>query len=103
MTTTNINQLPHPELTDTADVPRDVGALAEKLDPGIVPVGAIMMWLSAAAPNIAWLLCLGQTNISAFTYPALAAVLGTIAPENIYVKMPNMVGRVPVGSGVLPG
>lgn len=103
MTTTPISALPHPQLTDTADVPRDIGALADKIDPGIVPVGALMMWLGSAVPNVAWLFCQGQVNISAATYPALAAVLGTIAPANIYVKMPDMIGRILVGVGAVPG
>jgi microcystin-dependent protein len=101
---TVINQLPFPELEDTADIPRDFKNLAEKLDPGIVPVGAMMMWPAAAAPNEAWLLCIGQGSggvppVLAVDYPDLAAVLGVSGPN---IKMPNLVGRIALGAGSIP-
>jgi microcystin-dependent protein len=86
-------QLPYPLEDDTVDVPRDVKALAEALDSfGLVPVGAVMMWLLAAAPT-QWLLCDG-TQVPAASYPQLAALLGQTGGM---VTLPNMAGVVPFG------
>lgn len=102
MGTTPTVALPYPELTDTPDVPRDVKALADKLDTILatldpfagVPVGAIAMWATAAAPTH-WLLCDG-TQVEGATWPELAAVLGTVSGK---VTLPNLQARVPIGAG----
>jgi microcystin-dependent protein len=101
--TTPIQGFPYPVAGDSADVPRDVGALATKLDPlGYVPVGAMFMWPAAAAPvendaggNALWLLMLGQV-VLATTYPKLATVLGQAGGN---VTVPDMRALFPVGSG----
>ena len=92
--TTPILTLPYPLDNDTVDVPRDVRALAEKLDPlGFVPVGALLMWPTAVPPG-GWLVCDGRT-VDAATYPALAAVLGSAGG---LITLPALGGRVPVGA-----
>ena len=55
---------------------------------GTVPVGSVVLWASAAAPD-GWLLCQGQSFVAA-DYPQLAAVLGG-------TTVPDLRGRVPVG------
>ena len=86
--------LPYPALTDTPDVPRDIQALANAIDPlGVVPAGAMLMWPVAAAPS-GWLLCNGQV-VPAATYPKLAALLGSTGGN---VTLPNLTGRVPLGA-----
>ena len=93
--TTTIQQLPYPDPGDTVDVPRDVRALAEKMDPlGFAPVGAMMMWPGAVAPT-GWLLMQGQTNIPAANYPILAGLLGQTGAN---LKMPDMQDRFPIGA-----
>lgn len=95
MPTTPILSLPYPQGGDTADVPRDVGALAMALDPlGHVPVGAAMVWMAANAPA-GWLLMQGQL-VSAATYPGLAALFGQVGGN---VTIPDMRDRFPVGAG----
>jgi microcystin-dependent protein len=94
--TTPIQQLPYPVPGDTVDVPRDVKALADKLDPlGYAPIGAMVMWPGAAAPT-GWLLMQGQVNLPAATYPGLATLLGVNAGM---LAMPDMRDRVPLGVG----
>lgn len=95
MALTPIQNLPYPVTGDTVDVPRDVQALAEKLDPlGYAPVGALVMWPTAVAP-LSWLLCNGATYPVA-TYPALAALLGSAGG---LVTVPDMRNYFPVGPG----
>jgi microcystin-dependent protein len=86
--------LPYPVDGNTADVPRDMKALAEKLDGlGGVPVGVLMIWTGAVAPS-GWLLCQGQT-VLASSYPGLASVLGSAGGN---VTLPNLSDRVPLGA-----
>jgi microcystin-dependent protein len=88
--------LPYPTPDETVDVPRDIAALASAVDAlGVVPVGAMAMW-PTATPPAGWLPCLGQTNISAATYPALATVLGS---SGGFILMPDFRDRFPVGAG----
>ena len=94
---TPILSLPYPTPSDAVDVPRDIKAIADAIDPlgrGYVPVGAMMMWLTAAAPTN-WLLCNGAL-VSAATYPALAAVLGSAGGN---ITLPDLKGRFPIGVG----
>lgn len=94
-TTPNL-QLPYPTPDDTVDVPRDVKALADALDPlGSVPVGAFMMWPTAVAP-LNWLLMQGQ-KVAASLYPQLAALLGQDA--NGLVTITDMRDVFPAGAG----
>lgn len=89
--------LPYPELAEPADVPADMKQLADALDtlaPGYAPVGAMLMWPTAAAPT-GWLLCNGA-QVSATTYPKLATVLGSAGG---LITVPNLTQRLPVGAG----
>jgi microcystin-dependent protein len=92
---TSILELPFPVPGDTVDVPRDIEALAQKLDPlGIVPVGSVLMWMTATPP-INWLIMNGQ-QVSAVTYPVLATILGQVGG---LVTIPDMRDRFPSGAG----
>lgn len=103
MPTTPVLGLPYPASTDTADVPRDMQALAVSLDaqPSFTPVGAIFLWTLAALPaglltngKTAFLFANGQI-VSATDYPKLAALLG--APGG-NVTIPDLRDRVPLGA-----
>jgi microcystin-dependent protein len=98
--------LPYPQETDTADVPRDVQALAQRLEavlPGVgMPTGAGMDWFAATAPT-GFLLCDGSA-VSRGTFAALFAVVGTTwgGGDGINTfNLPDTRGRVTVG--VAPG
>lgn len=95
--TTPVLDLPYPTPDDQVDVPRDMQALAEAIDPiGArgVPIGALMMWPTAVAPTN-WLLCQGQ-QVDAATYPELATLLGSAAGK---ITLPNLTARMPLGAG----
>jgi microcystin-dependent protein len=86
--------LPYPELGDSADVPRDIKALADALDAqSVIPAGVIQMWPDAAAPN-GWLLCQGQP-VPAASNPGLAAIFGTSGGN---VILPDLRGRALIGA-----
>jgi microcystin-dependent protein len=86
--------LPYPELGDSADVPRDIKALADALDAqSVIPAGVIQMWPDAAAPN-GWLLCQGQP-VPAASNPGLAAIFGTAGGN---VTLPDLRGRALIGA-----
>jgi microcystin-dependent protein len=57
---------------------------------GLIPIGTLLMWPTAAAPA-GFLLCNGS-SFSGATYPALAALLGT-------TTLPDLRRRLPVGAG----
>ena len=104
--TTPIYALPYPEETDSADVPRDVQALAQRLEvvlPNVgFPTGAGADWYAAAAPA-GFLLCDGSA-VSRTAYPALFGVLGVVwgGGDGITTfNLPDTRGRVIVG--VAPG
>jgi microcystin-dependent protein len=92
---TPIQGFPYPVAGDSADVPRDIGALATKLDPlGFVPVGAMFMWVAVTAPA-GYLLMIGQA-VDAAAYPGLATLLGQAGG---FVTIPDMRDRFPAGAG----
>jgi microcystin-dependent protein len=94
MQTTPTLQLPYPEAADSADVPRDVKALADALDAlGIGPAGVIQMWPGTAAPQ-GFYLCNGQ-QVPAATNPKLAALLGVAAGN---VTLPDYRDAFPMGA-----
>lgn len=94
MATTATLQLPYPVSTDTANVPRDVKALADALDAAsIAPAGAIQMWPGNTAPT-GWFLCTGQ-NVPAASNPKLAALFGSSGGN---VPLPDLRGRFLVGA-----
>lgn len=94
MPNTPVLGLPYPALNDSADVPRDIEALAMGVDVlGVVPVGSVVMWMGAAAPS-GWLLLNGQV-VSAAQYPGLAAIFGESGGN---VTLPDMRDRFPAGA-----
>jgi microcystin-dependent protein len=104
MKTTPIYALPSPDETDSADVPRDVQALAQRVEavlPNVgMPTGAGVDWYAAAAPA-GFLLCDGSA-VSRATYAALFAAIGTIwgGGDGINTfNLPDTRGRVLVGLG----
>lgn len=78
--TTPIYALPYPDEADTADVPRDIQALAQRIEavlPNVgMPSGMGADWYSANAPPAPFLLCDGSA-ISRTAYPTLFAAIGT--------------------------
>ena len=96
MPTTPILNLPYPTGADSADVPRDIQALATAIDPlGHVPPGFMGMWPSGGAPPTGYLVCNGQ-QVPAATNPGLAALLGQVGGN---VTLPDMRDLFPVGAG----
>jgi microcystin-dependent protein len=92
-------QLPYPVSADTADVPRDVKALADSIDGlSILGPGEIKMWPVAAPPG-GWASCNGQT-VDANLNPKLAALLGQAAGV---VTLPDFTDRFPAGAGATNG
>jgi microcystin-dependent protein len=95
-------QLPYPQLTDTADVPRDVAALAAATDAALltvrdrVPPGSVMIWLVPAAPA-GWYILQGQNDIDAATNPGLTALFGPAVAGKI--TLPDMRDLFPAGAG----
>jgi microcystin-dependent protein len=94
--------LPYPDEADTADVPRDVQALATRIEavlPGVgVPTGGGIDWYSTVAPA-GFLLCDGSA-VSRTTYAALFAAIGSAwgGGDGINTfNLPDTRGRVVVG------
>jgi microcystin-dependent protein len=102
--TTPVYALPYPDEADTADVPRDVQALAQRIEavlPNVgIPTGAGIDWYAAAAPA-GFLLCDGSA-VNRTTYAALFAAIGTTwgGGDGINTfNLPDTRGRVIVGYG----
>lgn len=115
--TTGRLALPYPGSTDTADVPRDIKALADRIEAltawirqaDLAP-GAGVHWpgdlkFSAAGviPPADWLICDGQSYLRA-TYPDLFAALGGALspwglPDGTHFRVPDFRGRSPIGIG----
>lgn len=63
-----------------------------------IPAGVISQYAGSTAPG-GYLLCTGQSLVAA-DYPALFAAIGyTYGGSGANFSLPNMQGRVPVGSG----
>jgi microcystin-dependent protein len=96
MPTTPMLGLPYPDSLDTADVPRDIRALALAIEAqGVLPAGVMQIWPGAAAPA-GWVLCDGQT-VDAAANPKLAAIFGSAGG---LVSLPNLKQRFPIGADV---
>lgn len=88
---------PYPTPDDNNDVPRDVGALANAIEPtvfGQVPPGCVMMWPAASAPS-GWYICNG-TLVTAAANPGLDSIFGHDAGGN--VKLPDYQNVVMYGA-----
>jgi microcystin-dependent protein len=100
--TTPVYALPYPDETDSADVPRDIQALAQRIEavlPNVgVPPGMGGDWYATVAPA-GFLLCDGSA-ISRTTYATLFGVIGTTWGGGDGVNtfnLPDTRGRVLVG------
>jgi microcystin-dependent protein len=98
--------LPYPDEDETANVPRDLQALAQAADQAIsatgessgVPVGAIVMFASDAEPA-RFMRCDG-TALSRVDFAELFAVIGTkfgSGDGSTTFNLPNLRARFPVG------
>jgi microcystin-dependent protein len=93
--------LPYPIPDDNVDVPRDIKALADTLDPlvaAVVPAGCMMMWPGPVAPN-GWALMKPNVTVPSATNPKLAALFGQTGG---LVTIPDMTDLFPVGVGTVP-
>lgn len=90
--TTNY-KLPYPDLPNTADVPRDMKALADAVDVVVAPPGVLQMWPGASAP-MGWFLCQGQP-VPAAANPGLAAIFGQAGGN---VTLPDLRGKMLMGA-----
>lgn len=104
MPTTPILQLPYPSSTDSADVPRDIQALAQKLDGagagGVFIVGE-MRFIAIANPPPGWLVADGRA-VSRATYAALFAAIAAVfgaGDGSTTFNLPDARGRAMVGAG----
>jgi microcystin-dependent protein len=95
--------LPYPQRADTADVPRDVKALADRLElmlNQLIPIGALHLWTTAAAPG-GWAMCDGSQQDRLGTYAALFAAIGTTfdtgSVPGTKFCLPDFRGRVAMG------
>lgn len=96
--------LPYPQITDTSNVPRDIGALANQIETLInqlIPIGALHPW-TVAAPPAGWLVCDGSQLLRTGTYAALFGVIGTTynfgTVDASHFCLPNLAGKVPLGA-----
>ena len=103
--------LPYPEGSDPAAVPKDVKALADKLDATINAAGnpaSVLpgdLVVSAAATRAGCLLCDGAA-VSRTDYAALFAAIGTAygaGDTSSTFNLPDYRGRLIVGAGAGPG
>lgn len=100
--------LPYPQedRSDTADVPRDIKALAVKVDTELLVarhdelIGEVKIWPIAAAPAN-FLICDGSLVDRAGVYNDLFLVIGTTfntgGEAGDKFRLPDLRGRVPVG------
>jgi microcystin-dependent protein len=121
MPTTGRLLLPYPESTDTADVPRDVKALADRIEAltawirqadfapgaGVHWPGDLKFSAVTVSPVADWLKCDG-TSYPRATYPELFTALGGAAspwglPSGTHFNVPDLRGRSPMGAGQGPG
>ena len=87
MKTTPVQELPYPESTDpVADYPTVAKQMVELLDLVLPPVGSIIEFNGATAPD-GWFLCDGA-DVDAAGYPKLAQVLG--AAPGASFKLPDL-------------
>lgn len=118
MPTTPRLELPYPLSTDTADVPRDIKALEDRVEAltawirqadfatgaGVHWPGDLKFSAAAVAPVTDWLVCDGASYLRA-TYPDLFTALGGAAspwglPDGTHFNVPNFKGRSPMGAGL---
>lgn len=70
-----------------------------------MPIGSLVSYIGASAPNASWLLCDG-TAVSRSTYATLFGIIGTtygVGDGSTTFALPDLRGRVPVGTGTGSG
>ncbi|HTE62322.1 MAG TPA: phage tail protein [Solirubrobacteraceae bacterium] len=120
MPTTPRLALPYPEDADTADVPRDLEALAVRVEAltawirqtdfaagvGVLAPGDLKLSAVAAAPT-GWLLCDGASKLRADFTDLFDAIGGAASPwglpDGTHFNVPDFRGRVPLGVGTGSG
>jgi microcystin-dependent protein len=96
---TDKQDIPFPTEDDDVNVPRDIEAVAQRMDVlGYVPPGATMLWLTDIAP-FEWYLLDGQ-QIPEANNPTLAVMFGAVAGQ---VTLPNMKDKFPIMAGPTRG
>lgn len=101
-------RLPVPGDVDAADVPTDVGALADMLDTLLaltLPQPGDYKFTASRTPPGGWLLCDGRA-VGRGVYAALFAAIGTDAGPgdgSSTFNIPDLRGCVPMGAGQGPG
>lgn len=106
MPTTPRLALPYPISSDTADVPRDIQALADRLEAlnAFYAPGDLRLTAAAAPAGVdpkPWLECNGAA-VSRATYSVLFAAIGTAyggGDGASTFNLPDLRGRSPVGQG----
>ena len=105
-TTTRL-ALPYPVPDDTTDVPRDVKALAEKLDQVVVtPEPGDLKFSARVSEHGNWIKADGRTLIAGQYDPLRSALIADGSPFGADAgnpKLPDMRGRTPVGAGTGAG
>lgn len=76
------------------------GSAFAPVQPTVIPTGVIQMFAGSVAPNN-WLICDGS-NVSRIIYADLFRVIGTtygVGNGNTTFTLPDMRGRIPMGTG----
>jgi microcystin-dependent protein len=93
--------IPYPVPDDSVDVPRDMQAMANAIDPvaaNTVPAGSIVMFPGAVAPT-GWKIMGPNALVDAASNPVLASIYGQTGG---IVTLPNMQDYFPTGAGTVP-
>ena len=105
--TTSRLALPYPAPDDTTDVPRDVKALAEKLDVVVnVPDAGDLKFSARVAEHGNWIKADGRALAAGQFTPLRNALIADGSPYGATSgnpKLPDMAGRAPVGAGAGSG
>ena len=90
----------------TSSIQTQLNTIVNTTIPSATPVGTVVMWVTGTAPT-GWILCQGQ-EVSASTYSALKDVItttygaytnGSGGAGTTHFRLPDLRGRVPMGSG----
>ena len=90
----------------TSAIQTQLNTIVNTTIPNATPVGTVVMWVTGTAPT-GWILCQGQ-EVSASTYSALKDVItttygaytnGSGGAGTTHFRLPDLRGRVPMGSG----
>lgn len=93
--------LPFPTDDDDVDVPRDIEALARRIEAVFSPFipGEMKMWPTDTPPS-GWYICRGQGDVPAAANPGLNAIFGSTSG---WINMPDFRDRFPMGASGTAG